>query len=153
MEDESCRRYPGGGIMEEESWRMCPGGAVREEISWRRHHEEDRWRPGTQEAPRWHPGSTQEHPGAPRRHPEGQRYLGDRMCVFVSPAHESDAGNHFRVDGSDVTITVYRGCAQEFTVRGAKSAGHVIPHTEDTPLEPLQQKLLGECIILYDFLC
>ncbi len=56
------------------------------------------------EAPRRHPGSTQE---APRRHPGGRGHLGVKMyvfiCVFFS---KSDAGDHFRVDGSDVTITV-----------------------------------------------
>ena len=81
------KKSHGGGIMEEESWRMYPGGGIMEEVSWRRHHEEERWHPGTQEAPRRHPGGTQVDPGgtqeAPRRHPGGQGHLGDRMCVFI----------------------------------------------------------------------
>ena len=41
-------------------------------------------------------------------------------CVFsYAPAHKSDAGDHFRMDGSDVTITVHPACAQEFAVGGA----------------------------------
>ena len=55
-----------------------------------------------------------------------------------------DAGDHFRVDGSDVTITVYRACAQDFAVGGAKIVEQGIPNTEDTPPEPLQQRLFGE---------
>jgi len=69
MEEESWRRYPGGGIMEEESWRMYPGG--KEEVSWRRHHEEEQWHPGTQEAPRKHPGGTQVDPGGTQVDPGG----------------------------------------------------------------------------------
>ena len=61
-----------------------------------------------------------------------------------APAHKSDAGHHFRVDGSDVTITDYRACAQEFAVGGAEIAGHTIPNAEDALPEPLQQTLFGD---------
>ena len=57
----------------------------------------------TQEAPRKHPGGTQE-----------ARDILETECVFsYAPAHKSDGGDHFRVDGSDATITVYRACAHK----------------------------------------
>jgi hypothetical protein len=89
---------------------------------------------GIQEAPRRHPGGTQE-----------ARDILETECVFSCvPAHKSDASDHFRVDGSDVTITVYCACAQEFAIGGAKIADRGIPNTEDTPPEPLQHRLFGE---------
>jgi len=82
-----------------------------------------RLRLGIQETPRRHPGSTQE-----------ARDILETECVFsYAPAHKSDGGDHFRVDGSDMTITVHRACAQEFTNVGAKIAVHPIPNAEDTP--------------------
>ena len=70
---------------------------------------------GPQEAPR----SAQE---APRRHPGGQGHLGVQMCVFILCFfNKSDAGDHFCVDCSDPTITIYRACAQDFVGRGAKN--------------------------------
>jgi len=84
---------------------------------------------------------------APRR-PGGTQKAKDileRECVFsYEPAHKSDASDHFRVDGSDVTITVHCACAQEFADVRAEKAGNPIPNTEDSPSEPLQQILLGE---------
>jgi len=63
-----------------------------------------------------HPISIQEHPGGsqetPRRRPGGiQEARGVSICIVFS---KSDASDHFRTDGSDMTITVYRACAQEF---------------------------------------
>jgi len=92
-----------------------------------------------------HPGGTKE---APRKHPGGTQEARDILeteCVFsCAPARKSNGGDHFRVDGSDVTVTVYRACTQELTVGGANIAVHQIPNTEDTPPEPLQQGLFGE---------
>ena len=63
-------------------------------------------------APR-HPGGTQE-----------ARDILETDCVFsYAPAHTSYASDHICVDGSDVTITVYRACAQEFATGGVKMAG------------------------------
>ena len=54
-------------------------------------------------------------------------------CEFsYAPAHKSDGSDHFRVDGSDVTITGCRACAEEFANVGAKIAPLQIPNTEDT---------------------
>jgi len=113
------------------------------------------WCLGIQEAPRRHPGSTQETARrtqeTPRRHLGGTQEARDILeteCVFsYAPAHKSDAGDRFRVDGSDgsdVTITLYRTCAQEFVGVGTKIAAHGIPNTEDTWPEPIQHGLLGE---------
>ena len=69
--EEAWRRKHGGGIMggiEEEAFRRKHGGSMEEE-AWRRMHggEAPRRHPGgTQEASRRHPGGIQE---APRRHP------------------------------------------------------------------------------------
>ena len=49
-------------------------------------------------------------------------------------------GEHFRVDGSVVTITVYRACTQKFVSAWASKAVRSITNTEDKPPEPLQQK-------------
>ena len=51
----------------------------------------------TQEAPKKHPGGTQE---VPRSQFGGNIYVFMRVCCS-----KSDATKHFRVDGSDVTIT------------------------------------------------
>jgi len=88
-----------------------------------------------QEIPRKYPGGIQEDPGGIQE----AREILETECVFsYAPAHKSDASDHFRVEGSDVTITVYCACAQEFATGGAKIAGHHIPNTEDTPPEHLQ---------------
>ena len=73
------------------------------------------------------------------------------MCqnhrVFFS---QSGGGDHFRVHGSDVTITVCSACAQKFVAARARKAVHQIPNTEDTPPEPLQQKTVwGIYIYIY----
>ena len=89
---------------------------------------------GIQEAPRRHPGGTQE-----------AKDILETECVFsYAPAHKSDASDHFRVDGSDVTITAYCACAQKIANAGAEIADQQIPNTADTPPEPLQQRLFGE---------
>jgi len=107
------------------------------------------WHPGsTQEAPRRHPGGTQETPRGTQRHPGGTQEARDILeseCVIsYAPAHKSDGGEWFRVHGSDVTITVYCACAQDFAGAGTQKAGRWIPKTEDTPPEHLQQRLFGE---------
>jgi len=61
-----------------------------------------------------------------------------------APAHKSDGGDHFRVHGSDVTITKSAACAQNLVGTWAQIAHRPIPNTEDTPPEPLQQRLFGE---------
>ena len=67
------------------------------------------------------------------------------VCFHIyAPAHKSDGGDHFRVDGSDMTITVYLTCAQEFANAGAEIDDRAIPNTEDTLPEPRQQRLFGE---------
>ena len=66
-------------------------------------------------------------------------------CFFSSVfCSNSDASDHFHADGSDVTMTIYCTCAQEFVDVGAKIAGQRIPNTEDTPPETPQQRLFGE---------
>jgi len=81
-------------------------------------------------------------------HPQGTHEARDILeteCVFsYVPAHKSGGGDHFRVDGSDVTITVYRTCAQELMVGGPKIADHQLPNTEDTTPETVQQRLFWE---------
>jgi hypothetical protein len=53
---------------------------------------------------------------------------------------ESGAGDHFRVDGSVVTITNYRAFAHKLVNAWASKAAQTISNMEDTPPEPLQQK-------------
>ena len=71
----------------------------------------------TQEAPRRHPGGTQEQPGgtqeAPRGTQEPRDILETECVISYAPAHKSDGGEHFRVHGSDVTITVCCACLEE----------------------------------------
>ena len=52
--------------------------------------------------------------------------------------------DHLRVDGSGVTITLYRAHTQDFSVGGTKIGEIPIPNAEDTPPETLQVKLFGE---------
>ena len=70
------------------------------------------------------------------------------LCFFG----QSAGGDHFHVHGSDVTITVYCACAQDFAVTWARKARQQIPNTEDTPPEPLQQRLFGEYIYIYIYI-
>jgi len=93
---------------------------------------------------------TQEGPGGTQE----ARDILQTECVFsYAPAHKSDGGDHFRVDGSDVTITVYRACAQDVAAVWAKIAEHTMPNTEDTPPEPPQRRLSWElenhAIVIY----
>ena len=80
------------------------------------------------------------------------------MFSYV-PAHKSDADKHFHVDGSDVTITVYCTCAQEFAKEEPDIGIHTLPNTEDSPPEPIQINLFREnltvsaeagCYVPYD---
>ena len=49
------------------------------------------------------------HPISIQEHPEGERQCGGNICAFTYVLFsKSDAGDHFRVNGSDLTITVYR---------------------------------------------
>ena len=83
--------------------------------------------------------------GLPVPDPDEARDILESKCVIpYAPAHKSDGGEQFRVHGSDVTITVYRACAQDLVGAWAQKAGRAIPNTEDTPPEPLQQRLFGE---------
>jgi hypothetical protein len=83
-------------------------------------------------------GVTREAPGHSPGHPRLQRRPGAKVYqnhyVFVS---QSGGGDHFRVDRSDVTITVYRACSQDCANAWAPKAVIQIPNTEDTPTEPL----------------
>ena len=89
MEEAPWRRNQGGGIMEEESCRRHPG-----------HIQKTPRRPKKpQEAPR-------RHPEAPRGTQEPRDILESECVISYAPAHKSDATDHFRVHGSDVTITV-----------------------------------------------
>ena len=107
-------------------------GGLGTQAAPRRHPE------GTQEAPRRHPGGTQEPP----RRPETTRR--QNRCFYICFFQQKCASDHFCIDGSDVTITVYRACAQDLVMAWASKADHTIPNTEDTPPEPLQQRLFGE---------
>ena len=93
MEEESCRKHPGDT---QETSRRHPGDPT-----------------GTQEQP----GCTQE---APRATQEPRDILESECVISYAPVHKSDATDHFRVDGSDVTITVYRACTQEFAAVGGE---------------------------------
>ena len=68
------------------------------------------------------------------------------MCVFISVVvlRTSAATDYFHLGGSDLTITVYRACVQDFANGGADTGDLQIQNTEDTLPEPLQQKLFGE---------
>ena len=52
-------------------------------------------------------------------------------------------GEPFRVDGSDVTLTVPADCAQKRASVNTKSTEIRNTQSQDTPPEPLQQKLFG----------
>jgi len=98
----------------------------------------------TQDAYKRHPGGSRRHPGGPRRIQEARDILEPEYAFSYAPAHKSEVGDHLRVDGSDVTITVYRACAQKITNVRVKIAGNPVPTTEDTPPEAPQQRLVGE---------
>ena len=51
----------------------------------------------------WEPECTQEAPGGTQ---EARDILESECVISYAPAHKSHAGDHFRVHGSDVTITV-----------------------------------------------
>ena len=156
--------------MEERSWSSNLGGAIEEEKSWRRTHVEGVvegiWRQGlpggtqevfrrhpagTQEVPRTSPGGTQEvprasqrRPEAPRGHPESaQRHPGSSQGAILKPLNfnlKNNASAHFRVDGSDATLTVPTACAQKLANVNADLCGEHFTHSQDTPPEPLQLK-------------
>ena len=55
------------------------------------------------------------------------------MYVFIYVfVRKSDATECFPLDGSDLTITVYRASTQEFGNGGANIGKEQIPNTEDT---------------------
>jgi len=58
--------------------------------------------------------------------PGGQGQLRGNIGVFMSLFSKGDAGDRFRVDGSDVTITVYCTCAQDFADVGGNNWHSVI---------------------------
>ena len=66
--------------------------------------------------------------------------LESECVISYAPSDKSDASDHFRVHGSDVTLTISAACQQKLAGVGARKAGGAIPNTEDTPPEPLQQK-------------
>ena len=101
----------------------------------------------TQKAPRKHPGCTQEHPGGTQETPrgtKGSRKVFEVRCseaiVFYT---EKWRDRPFRVDGSDVTLTVPAGCTQKRKgtklARSAEGGEAPLP----TPQEPLQLKTVG----------
>ena len=95
----------------------------------------------TQEAPRRHPGGTQE---APRR-PENATGVLEAKCakfiVFFS-AKVSVRPLSRRRERRE--LRCYCACAQKLADVGVKIAGQPKPNTEDTPPEPLHQRLFGE---------
>ena len=66
------------------------------------------------------------------------------MFCFFS---KSDVSEYFRIDGRDVTITIYRACAQDFSAAGGGGAVEIgiigIPNTEATPPEPPSRDCFG----------
>jgi len=83
-EEESWRRNHGGGIMEEELRRRNLRGIMEEE-SWRRYPGGGTMRNDGTQAPRRHPGGTQE-----------ARDILETECVFsYAPAHKSDGATTF----------------------------------------------------------
>ena len=109
MKENPWRRSHGGEIMEEKSWRSNPGGHPEAEAP--RSHPG-----GTQEVPRRYPAGPQDAPRSTQRHPKGtQRHPGARqetteVCEVKSIKtiefySKNNVSNHFRVDGSDVTLT------------------------------------------------
>ena len=65
---------------------------------------------------------------------------------------QSGVGEHFRIDGSVVTITIYRACAQKLLTVWASKPRKGLPYTEDTPPESLQQKTVFG-IYVYTYIC
>ena len=59
---------------------------------------------------------------------------------------KNDASDHFRVDRSDVTLTKSAACAQKRAAVNADLRDVRNTRSQDTPPEPLQQKLFGEYI-------
>ena len=168
MEEQSWRSSHGGAIMEQQSWRSNHGGEIMEEKSWRRTHVEGVvegiWRQrhpgGLQEAPRRLPGGAQEaprrHPGGAQRHPEGtQRHPGGSQGakgIFETKCNKTvkidsknEASDHFRLDGSDVTITVPAACAQKLANVNVESGRTQNTDSQDTPPEPIQLKPMCMC--------
>ena len=103
MEEKSCegvvrgiwtQRHPGGT---QEVFRRPTGSS--QEIPRR-----------SQQAPRRHPGGTQEAPRGTRSTRDAFQVKCAKTIVFYS---KNDAGDDFRVDGSDVTITKSAACAQK----------------------------------------
>jgi len=86
-------------------------------------------------------GGTRRHPGGSRRPWTSWKHNVSKPLCFFS---QSGGGDHFRVHGSDVTITKSAACAQDLSGVGASKAESSIRNTEDTPPEPLQQRLFGE---------
>ena len=135
--------------MWKESWRGSGGRGTQEapRKSSGGTQEAPRRSPG---APRKHPGGTQEHPGgtqeAPRRHPggsQGTRGVFDAKCSKTIEFYcKSDASDQFRVYRSDVTLTVPAACAQKLAPINVESGRTLNTHSQDTPPEPLQQRLL-----------
>ena len=69
-------------------------------------------------------------------------------CVFsYAPGHSSDASDDTRTNGNDVTIIVYRADAKSCASAGPNIALG-IPNIDVTPSDVLQQRRLGERLIL-----
>ena len=100
--------------MEEKPWKRNHGGVILEGI-WRQKHpgvtqELRRSSPGgTQAAPRSHPGGAPRHPESTQRH-QGARQETREVCEVkwtktTEFSSRNGVSDHFRVDGSDLTLT------------------------------------------------
>ena len=108
--------------MEQKLWKTNHGGVILQGI-WRKKCPGATWKlrrhspGGTQEVPRTHPGGAQKHPEGTQRH-QGAHQEARQVCKVKSTKTirfycKNDATDHFRVDGSDVTLTVTAACAQK----------------------------------------
>ena len=150
MEEESCRRDHGGGIMEEESWRR-----IMEEESWMRNHRGRIWEASRAIwTPRRHPGGTQEaprrHPEAPRstqRHPGGTqevRGLWDSKTTILLEREMKKVVRPFACTGATRPSRSPQPVSKSGWANFTKNPRKHFTNSEDTPPEPLQQKLIGE---------
>ena len=117
MEEKSCRRSRGRHL-EAERPRRHPGASGSIQEAPRRSPGEPQDIPrDPQEAARMPPGGPQRHSEGAQRHPGGsQRTRGvfDAKCAKTIVLYsKNNVRDHFRVDGSDVTLTKSAACAQK----------------------------------------
>ena len=136
---EAHRRHPGDT---QETPRGHPGVTQRPQETSRRHAG------GTQETPRRHPGDTQEtprrHPGTPRGTKGSRSHFEVKSAKAMLLYSKNGRDRPFRVDGSDVTLTVPAACAQEreSTKLAQSGLGRTPPFTK-TVRAPIAKDYLG----------